>query len=283
MAKNKNQFFDRIRTKAWIADVGMVCGSESAPLTPIELTKRDWGTNGNTKLDLRFDKWTSGSIVVSETSLNLVDQCLALEGKGPCKDVFLKGPEELPFWTLLSDTEAGFSESVCLDFITESLYQRERGKQVKWAAFSAKPFSVKVEDLWNLFIGRIPVDFDDYDSRVQRNALRIRIEREEVIPSLDLFALLLAVRQIAERRRECRDLARYMSDACFGMLDLFEPWGIKDDIEEILDSWYAPANPVTIARQDIFLIEKEGQMPAFTSPSYAGTVHRAFLKEMEKV
>ena len=63
-----------MRTKAWVAKVGMVRGTESTPLTPVELMGATWGKAGYA---FRFDKWVSGKNHVSDTALKLVETELA--------------------------------------------------------------------------------------------------------------------------------------------------------------------------------------------------------------
>jgi hypothetical protein len=262
-----------MRTKAWVAEVGMVRGTESTPLSPVELMGVTWGSSG---FDFRFDKWVSGKNHVSDTALKLVDTELAAMKLPSCIDVYTNGPEGLPFWTLLSDAPESYPEEMCKSLIADSLYPREKGMETKRIAFGNKPFSVMIEDLWKLLVGDLRADFAGYDSGEEGNALYIRIETGKVKPSLDLFAQLLAVRQLAERRRECRETARYLSDACFGMLHLFDPWNIRNEVAGILDSWYAPSNPVAIA-----IIDRSLESPYWT-PYLSGAAYRHFIESHPK-
>lgn len=259
-----------MRTKAWVAKVGMVRGTESTPLTPVELMGATWGKAGYA---FRFDKWVSGKNHVSDTALKLVETELAAMKLPSCIDVYKNGPEGLPFWTLLSDAPESYPEDVCRTLITDYLYRCENGMETKWVASVNKPFTSLVEDLWNRLMGRIPVDFSAYDSGEEGNALRLKFEREQLTPSLELFAILLAVRQLAERRRECRDLARYLSGACRPMLDLFAPWNISKDVGDILRSWYAPSNPVSIA-----MLDDCRDQSAYCTPERAGAEYASYLK-----
>jgi hypothetical protein len=189
----------------------------------------------------------------------------------------------LPFWILLSDEVEGYPEAVCSQVIGDWLFPPERGMELKRHAFFGKSFEKKIEQLWASLLGDTPVDFDGFDSGEQGNALINLFRTDRLKPSLDLFAVLLAVRQLAERRKECRDQVRYLFAACshFGMLDLFKPWGIKNDVARIIDSWYAPCNPVVIAMIDRHE-SKSGAPHQFSTPATAGESFRLFAKPLIK-
>ena len=302
MAKPTKTDLDLLRTKVWIAEVARICGSKTKPATVAELTERAWLTEKGDAPEFCFDKWDRGEHAVSLKSVEKVAECLDYEGLESCIDVFLNGPGgNQPFWTLLSDEVEGYPEAECIKVICDWLYPPEKDK-LKRQAFLSKPFSKKVDESWSKLLDsgpievdrtvspelmrvavladRVSVDFDGYDSGEQGHALLNRIKQGRLKPSLDLFAVLLAVRQLAERRMECRDQARYLCDACFGMLDLFEPWGMKNVVSEILDSWYSYSNPVVIALMDRSFADM-GDLPPPT-PATAGLLYQLIVNTARK-
>lgn len=302
------QTISAMRTKAWLHEVAMSCtpnGGEKP--TPNDLRKRSWKTAEDAVGTIRFDRFADGTTAVSEDTVLLVDRCLEheaellkkqvaekakakQEGRSvhysleeevpeaplfPCSDVFLTGPDGIPFWKLFDDE---CSERVCLSIIADWLYPIERGEELKRSAFVNKPFSKKVDELWLLLVKGQPVDFDGYDKGEEPNWFYMEIERGTIKPDLGMFAVLLAARHVSEKRKEARSDTRYMFDVCFGMLDLFDEWGIQDDIIKIIDIWQAPTNPVTIAYVDDVVeneLSKQGVEP--TCPAGAGLVARLLL------
>ena len=271
MAKPFITDIDLLRTHAWVADVAMVCGSITKPATVTELMKRAWLSAGRDAPDFPFKRW-AGDYVVSQTSVKLVDQCLAFERKSLCSGVFTDGPCGIPLWWLL---EESCPDEQAMAVIDEHLCPSSRDEVIR-AFFTKRSFSEKVDMLWENFVGR-KVDFAEYEMEQEGNVIIDRFEQDEIMIDLWTLSLFLAVRHLAERKKDRRSEARYMFDAVLAFVpSLLMNWNVALDVKFILEQWRATSDPMMIANMDVIDDQTTG------TPLGSGRLHRKMLKQLDE-
>ena len=144
------------------------------------------------------------------------------------------------------------------------------------AFFTRRSFSEKVDLLWNKLVG-CEVDFAEYEMEQESNKIVDRVERDEIMIDLWTLSLLLAVRHLAERRKDRRSEARYMFDGILKFVPtLLSRWNVARDVKFILEQWRSTSDPMMIARMDSMDDQREG------TPLGSGLLHREMLRRLDE-
>lgn len=159
--------------------------------------------------------------------------------------------------------------------IDEHLCPSSRDEVIR-AFFTKRSFSEKVDMLWENFVGR-KVDFAEYEMEQEGNVIIDRFEQDEIMIDLWTLSLFLAVRHLAERKKDRRSEARYMFDAVLAFVpSLLMNWNVALDVKFILEQWRATSDPMMIANMDVIDDQTTG------TPLGSGRLHRKMLKQLDE-
>lgn len=257
------------RTFAWLSAVKRACSNGKGALpTGADLKSRHtWKTAKDVIVkDINFDRFENGTSIPSPETLELIDTCLRHENKPSCAGVFEVGPEGMPLWGLLDGSLPDKECTAILDAFY--VYAIQRISMDADDALKKKVASVycarKIDALFDYFGGEEAnrkTSFSGYDAQDEHfrdNQIFERMVARKKFPSVGEFAALLAGVHLAESRKECRSLGRYLLDAAmFCAQDTFADYHCGEQVAVLLAARRKFTGSATIAQAE-FIREMKG-------------------------
>lgn len=291
---------DAMKAIAWCHAV-----MSASKKTAQELAHESFG-RPNDPPRIEFPTYAKGGRSPSQETLKIVQ---AQYPAADLTDIFDTGPDMAPLWRLLSDE---CPEAFCMSILDSWLLPLGiNGKtHVDDAELLSLPFATKVTLAWLRLVGEdVKVDADRYDKGEISNVISLsatafdwlsqersdfldkggRIDAEfdskikkliatEVISIHDICAVI-AIRRIAEARREARFHARYMFDGVLHHVQkAFQELGIGEHLLRFLGKWRAPCSPATIALHDTMVRRIFPALKQVSSPRDVAIVAAAMEK-----
>lgn len=259
----------RARTFAWLSAVRRAVSDKEGNSPTIAHLKSEhrWQTAKDViQQDFNFDRFEKGTSVPSPETLELIDTCLRHENKPSCAGVFEVGPEGMPLWGLLDGSLPDKECTAILDAFY--VYAIQRISMDADDALKKKVASVycarKIDALFDYFGGEEAnrkTSFSGYDAQDEHfrdNQIFERMVARKKFPSVGEFAALLAGVHLAESRKECRSLGRYLLDAAmFCAQDTFADYHCGEQVAVLLAARRKFTGSATIAQAE-FIREMKG-------------------------
>ena len=261
---------DVARTLAWLTDVKRCCAENDKPLPSAKWLKSlEWKSEQDAIDIPNFDRFEKGKEIPDSGTIELIDACLEFAiptpPKGPskppskepaktrpsgnpvsCRDTFEVGPGGIPVWHLLGvapdlDYCSGlldlwFVHAHCGLDLEASHEEKTRAARTY--------FGPKVSALLTHFIGERSnvadrknyiINYLAYDEGRAENVAFRHIKEGGKYPSISDFVLILAAAHLAEKRKECRSITRYLLDAAILCAPkTFEKYGCGEHVGKTL-------------------------------------------------
>ena len=259
----------RARTFAWLSAVKRALAEKEGNPPTIAYLKSEhgWKTAKDAiQQDINFDRFEKGTSVPSPETLELIDTCLRYEIKPPCADVFRVGPGNMPLWGLLDGSLPDKDCTALLDaFYIYAIRQigidaGDKEKEKIASVYCAR----KIDALFDYFCGEDgtkKISFSGYDSQnvdFRDNQIFKRMVAREKYPGVEEFVFLLAAAHLAESRKECRSLGRYLLDAAILCAQkTFADYDCGELVVELLAGRRKFTDSATIAQAE-FIREMKG-------------------------
>lgn len=261
----------KLRVTAWV-HAALQASGKTAP----QLAEQNFGDAADAPR-IEFPNYLSLRNTPSKAILERVE---AKYQGNDLTTIYEDGPDGEPLWKMLGDD---LSDLELMDYIDFWLLPLKFQGQspVEDSLMLSMPFCKKVEAAFGRLVGKEPVDFGKYEEGLEPNYVSYPFEetvrmakdlldlkkagspptakqiehvektlKDNMFGASDLCAVI-ALRKIAESRRECRSETRYLFDGMARMAgDMFPGLGIGKRLSSLLSRWKAPCSPRTIAIHD---------------------------------